>query len=63
VLVKVVIAFLLAMLLVAMIGRALFPGLLRLGRAHPARPKICPGCGRFLIGTSRCDCGGRGRRG
>jgi hypothetical protein len=63
VLVKVVIAFLLAMLLVAMIGRALFPGLLRLGRAHPARSRTCPDCGRFQIGASRCDCGGRGRKG
>jgi hypothetical protein len=63
VLVKAVLAFLLVMALVAMIGRALFPGALRIGRPRPAKPETCPDCGRFLIGSSRCDCGGRGRRG
>jgi hypothetical protein len=60
-LVKTVLVFLLAMALLALIGRALFPGLLRVRRDHPARPRRCPDCGRFLIGGgAACDCGRNG---
>jgi hypothetical protein len=63
-LVKVVLLFLLAMVLVAMVGRALFPGALRRGpsRLPPAKPATCPRCGSFLIGAGPCTCGGPKRK-
>ena len=39
---------------------ALFPG--KLGRIAQLRrksvtPPVCPSCGRYIIGSSGCDCG------
>ncbi len=57
-LIRAAIVFLLVMVLIGMIGKALFPHgrLAQLGRRRPGR---CRHCGRPLIGGG-CDCG-RGR--
>lgn len=57
---KIILVFLLAMLLIAMIGKVLFPS--KLDRLTSLRRKslkapTCPRCGRYMIGTSGCDCG------
>ena len=62
-LVKTVLLFLLGMVLVGMIGRALFPGALtRVARRSLSsrKPGTCPKCGGFVIGSGPCACGGRG---
>ena len=59
---KVAILFLAAMVLLALVGRALFAGTLRLRRDPARRPETCPSCGRFLIGKGPCDCGGAPRK-
>jgi len=61
-LVKLMLVFLLAMVLIAMLGSLLFPG--RLGRQvkrrlTPRRVAACPRCGRPQIGRT-CDCGKKG---
>ncbi len=58
-LVKTILIFLGAMVLVAMIGKALFPG--AVGRIVTKRRKaaVCAKCGRYLIGCKTCDCGGK----
>lgn len=62
-LVKVIILFLLAMVLLGMIGKLLFPGkigrLTRLRRAglKAAKAPRCAKCGRYIIGRAGCDCG------
>lgn len=59
-LVKVVLVFLGVMVLVAMIGKALFPGavgrIVKRGRKTP----VCPACGRYVIGRTGCDCERKG---
>lgn len=58
-LVKTILVFLLAMALVGMIGKALFPGKMsRIAqlRRKSLKPPVCSGCGRYIIGTSGCDC-------
>jgi hypothetical protein len=62
VLTKVAVLFLAGMVLLALVGRALFPGRLRLRRDRAARPQTCPSCGLFVIGKGPCDCGGKVRR-
>ena len=53
-LVKIAVLFLLGMLLIAMIGRAVLP---RAFRAAAARaPVPCPSCGRYPIGKGPCPC-------
>lgn len=60
-LVKVILLFLLAMVLVALIGRAFFPSSLpRVMQKRSGSPR-CAKCGRYLIGTKTCDCGGKAR--
>ncbi|KAF0116859.1 MAG: Short-chain dehydrogenase [Rhodobacteraceae bacterium] len=60
-LVKTIILFLALMVLVALIGRALFPTALpRVMQKRKAVP-VCNKCGRHLIGTKSCDCGGKAR--
>ena len=60
-LVKIILLFLLAMVLVALIGRAFFPSPLpRVMRKRPGAPR-CSKCRRPLIGTETCDCGGRAK--
>lgn len=59
-LVKIILVFLLAMALVGMIGKALFPG--KMGRITRARrvalkSPVCPKCGRYIIGSAGCKCG------
>jgi hypothetical protein len=63
--VKVVIIFLVLMVLVALIGRALFPSALPPVLRKSPRAPVCPTCGRYVIGRKTCDCrekaGGRKR--
>lgn len=57
---KAIIVFLLVMVVIGMIGNALFPGALSQAarrRLPLARTGTCPRCGRYLIGKSGCDCG------
>jgi hypothetical protein len=56
-LLKIIFLFLALMALVALIGRALFPGALpKVLRKKSAAP-VCAKCGRYLIGRKSCDCG------
>jgi hypothetical protein len=57
-LVKTALLFLLAMVLVALIGRALFPGTVRRVMSRRA-PGTCPSCGRHQIGRGDCPCGAK----
>jgi hypothetical protein len=59
-LVKTILVFLLAMVLIGMIGKALFPGAARrLTRRGPAPAALrCPECGRPRIGKG-CPCEAR----
>lgn len=57
---KIIIVFLLAMVLVGMVGKVLFPGKLdRLTqiRRRALKAPVCPSCGRYMIGRTGCDCG------
>ena len=59
-LVKSILLFLLGMVLIAMIGRALFPGSVRrlvLRRSATLKPGTCPRCGTYIIGKGPCACG------
>lgn len=60
-LVKIIFLFLLAMVLVALIGRAFFPSSLPRVMQKRTDPPRCAKCGRYLIGTKRCDCGGKAK--
>jgi hypothetical protein len=60
-LVKVIIVFLLAMVLVALIGRTLFPSALPRVMRKRQSPPVCAKCGRYLIGRTTCDCGGKAK--
>jgi hypothetical protein len=60
-LVKVIVVFLGLMVLVALIGRALFPSALPRVLRKQRRPARCGTCGRHLIGQKTCDCGGRAK--
>ena len=57
---KIIIVFLLAMVLVGMVGKVLFPGKLdRLTqiRRRGLKAPVCKACGRYIIGQTGCDCG------
>lgn len=56
---KIIIVFLGGMVLVALIGRALFPSALPKLLRKRDKPPVCKTCGRYLIGRKTCDCGGR----
>ena len=59
-LVKTILLFLLGMVLIAMIGRALVPNAVRrlTGRRSVAlKPGTCPRCGTYIIGKGPCACG------
>lgn len=61
-LVKAVLLFLLGMVLIALIGRALFPDTFRRvarRRSMLAKPGTCPRCGRHLLGKGPCGCGAK----
>jgi hypothetical protein len=51
-LLKTILLFLLAMVLVGMVGKALFPGAV----ARVARVRRCADCGRPRIGQGACGC-------
>jgi hypothetical protein len=60
-LVKIILVFLLCMVLLGMIGRALFPDALsRRLRKSAGRPGVCKKCGRHIIGKT-CDCTAKGK--
>ena len=58
---KTIIVFLGLMVLIALIGRAIFPSALPRVLQKRAAPPVCAKCGRYLIGTKTCDCGGRAK--
>lgn len=58
---KIILVFLLAMVLIALIGRALFPGALPRVIRNREKAPVCQQCGRYLIGTKTCDCGGKAK--
>ena len=60
-LVKVILLFLLAMVLVALIGRAFFPSALPRAMQRRRGTLRCGSCNRPLIGTKTCDCGGKAK--
>ncbi|NJM82137.1 MAG: hypothetical protein HC844_06275 [Tabrizicola sp.] len=58
-LLKIILVFLGAMVLLGMIGKALFPGAMpRITRRRKAA--VCADCGRPIVGRGACDCGGKG---
>jgi hypothetical protein len=60
-LLKVILVFLGLMVLIALIGRALFPSALPRLMRKDKGPAHCAKCGRFLIGRKTCDCGGKAK--
>ena len=56
---KIITVFLLAMVLVGMVGKVLFPNALdrAKGRARLRKAKVCKACGKPMIGKA-CDCKG-----
>jgi hypothetical protein len=56
-LLKTILVFLGVMVLVAMVGKALFPGAIGRITARRGKPATCPRCGRPQIGRAGCDCG------
>lgn len=56
---KTILVFLGLMVLIALIGRAVFPSALpRIMRKKPSAP-VCAKCGRYVIGRKTCDCDSR----
>jgi hypothetical protein len=55
-LVKTVVVFLLVMVGLAMVGKAIFGG----GRGKSARAPVCRNCGRYLPRPGECPCGRKG---
>lgn len=60
-LLKTIIVFLGAMVLIALVGRALFPSALPKALRKRQGPQRCAKCDRPLIGNRTCDCGGRAK--
>jgi hypothetical protein len=58
---KVIILFLGAMVLIALVGRALFPTALPRMMRKRSKAPVCAKCGRYLIGRKECDCEDRTR--
>jgi len=56
---KIIMIFLGLMALVALVGRALFPGALPKVLRKKSSVPVCDTCGRYLIGSSKCDCDGK----
>lgn len=55
-LLKIILVFLLGMVLIGMVGKALFPGALTGAlRRKGLKPPVCGRCGRYVIGKS-CAC-------
>ena len=60
--IKAVTLFLLVMLLIGLVGNALFPGALSgMARRKTGLDKArrCPKCNRYRVGKSDCSCGGK----
>lgn len=57
---KIIFVFLALMVLVALIGRALYPSALPRIMRKSDGPARCPACNRPMIGKT-CDCGGRAK--
>jgi hypothetical protein len=53
--IKAVMLFLIVMLVIGIVGNALFPGAMT-RKLSRKRPGTCPRCGRFIIGSRGCDC-------
>jgi hypothetical protein len=51
--IKIVSLFLIAMIGLALFGRLRMPGS---GGRRAAKPRKCPKCGRYLIGSGPCSC-------
>jgi hypothetical protein len=58
---KIIFVFLGLMVLVALIGRVLFPSALPRAMRKRQGPPRCGKCGRYLVGRKTCDCGGRAK--
>lgn len=58
---KIILLFLLAMFLVAIVGRVLFPSALPPVLRKRKGAARCGTCGRPLIGRGPCACGGRAK--
>jgi hypothetical protein len=58
---KTILVFLGLMVLIALIGRTLFPSALPRVLRRSKSPAQCAKCGRHLLGAKTCDCGGRSR--
>lgn len=58
-LLKVILIFLGLMVLVALIGRVLFPTALPRVLRKRVRAPVCRKCGRYVVGRNGCDCGGK----
>lgn len=59
-LVKIIIIFLLAMGLIGMIGKLVFPSAIdRMKSKARLKPPVCKSCGRYVIGKS-CNCAKKG---
>jgi hypothetical protein len=56
-LLKVIIVFLGLMVLIALVGRALFPSVLPRAVRRKETVSRCAACGRPRIGRKPCDCG------
>jgi hypothetical protein len=53
---KIILVFLLGMVLIGMVGKALFPGALTGAmRRKGLKPPVCERCGRYVIGKT-CAC-------
>jgi hypothetical protein len=59
-LIKTIIIFLLAMALLGMVGKWLFPGAISRSIKRQIRPATCPKCGRYRLGRGSCDCRRKG---
>jgi hypothetical protein len=57
-LVKIILIFLLAMVLLGMVGKLLFPG--AAAKLTRRRPAVCADCGRPRLGKAPCDCRKKG---
>lgn len=58
---KIILVFLLAMVLIALVGHALFPGAMPRALRKREKAPVCKRCGRYLIGSKTCDCGGKAK--
>ena len=56
-LIKAVLVFLGVMVIIAMLGKALFPGAASRMVTRRRKPGLCARCRRPLIGRAGCDCG------